>query len=649
MTPRSPGGWAALLVAGLLVPAGAGAQVALRVVRLDDAALRVDGDLRDWDRLRIRRLPVGTPDDGDGSFRHGLAHDDRGLYLAASVRDPRRVSGPPTSRRQDALVWSFAPPAGDPRELWIFPGVPGERASAARMASPGGRLAPAAGVRVVEGPRRDGEPGVAVEVFVPFAIVPGGDRWSEGRLAVRYQDVDREARPDVRAVIASVADLDRPTTWPPLRVAGTPSAVLRGFLAARGLEAAPHRFDLRGDVTGDGAPERVVIVDRFVVVFGSHYREGRGFDFLALPVRGGQDVAEARLEDLTGDDVAELVLVYRVRDDGVVSDVWRVLDPEPGRIRPLLGVETSRRWGRRALSAPVRVQRSRTGAPGLEIRAASADDIPPDEIPTPRLEPGIRPLLVLPLATVKKRTLRFQEGAFAVVAEEPAPASAPPAPRAASSPPPPPAPAPAPAARFDRDAILALARRRLALPAGTPPRHRVRGNVAGDGQPEEAVVLGTHLVVLGPGFREGRGFFAFPLPAEGGPDDVLGLETADLTGDGVDELLIRVRRRAGDITRQVLLVHRIGDQDGGDFPRLAAIEVRRARGDAWVENRVRVQGRGRRARLVVQPGRARGWDERSWPWAPEAPEATPTPVLLPWRDRPVRYRWDGGRLVAPQR
>jgi len=49
-------------------------------------------------------------------------------------------------------------------------------------------------------------------------------------------------------------------------------------------------------------------------------------------------------------------------------------------------------------------------------------------------------------------------------------------------------------------------------------------------------------------------------------------------------------------------------------------------------------------RLQIHPGRARGWGEDSWPFTQDANDSV-EPLLLPWRDRPVRYRLRGGRLV----
>lgn len=187
------------------------------------------------------------------------------------------------------------------------------------------------------------------------------------------------------------------------------------------------------------------------------------------------------------------------------------------------------------------------------------------------------------------------------------------------------------------------ARARLGRAAGGP-RHRARANVFGDRRPEDVVVFGDTLFVWGPGYRDGTRIFSLPLSVA--PEDVLALRTADLTGDGVDEVLLtRAERREtdrGELVREVLGVHQLRD-DG--FPRILAAEVARALGSWRVVADVRLQGRGRRQTLQIRPGTARGVDVSNWPFGPEPTDVVPRPIPLPWRDRPVTFRWDGQRLV----
>jgi hypothetical protein len=51
--------------------------------------------------------------------------------------------------------------------------------------------------------------------------------------------------------------------------------------------------------------------------------------------------------------------------------------------------------------------------------------------------------------------------------------------------------------------------------------------------------------------------------------------------------------------------------------------------------------------ILSAPGRATGWNARSYPWAQEHPgEGQVEPLLLPWGGvSSVRYSWDGSQFV----
>ena len=98
-----------------------------------------------------------------------------------------------------------------------------------------------------------------------------------------------------------------------------------------------------------------------------------------------------------------------------------------------------------------------------------------------------------------------------------------------------------------------------------------------------------------------------------------------------------MRRNLGDIARELVLVYQFTP---GSFRRIGAIEVARVQGPKEVRNDVRFTRDG----LEVHPGRARGWDASTWPWADGATDDI-EPLLLPWRDRAVRYTYERGALA----
>ena len=111
---------------------------------------------------------------------------------------------------------------------------------------------------------------------------------------------------------------------------------LWSFASSRGLTGAEPRYDLRGNVSGDGEPERVAILDKYVVVYGKHYKQGATYGYFALPYGMGGGLGSAELQDLTNDGLSELVVRVRQRNDqGARECWWSVVDREnSGRCSP---------------------------------------------------------------------------------------------------------------------------------------------------------------------------------------------------------------------------------------------------------------------------------------------------------------------------
>jgi len=631
--------WLAGILIGFLLALGgteiAAAQAGIRVHEIAEDGVRVDGSLRDWRRLRMAELGDGD----DASARFVLGYDRQGLYFAAAVRDDRLVRTRHPGVREDALILTVAVPQGNGyrgTEIWLYAGVAGRQAASAAAGPVGGVPRPVSGVRVVEGPLDTGS-GYVLEAHIPWAVIGGSTNWQSGRAALRLRDVDSEARPVVESepatAVVSARDLDR---LPMIEATGGEADMLRTFLREESLEGTRPRYDLRGDVAGDGRAERVLVVDHFVLVTGEGFRNGTAYDYFDLPVGNGADVRSAELRDLTGDGHRELVLTLRQRNELGSRDLWQVFGITEQTIRPIFGIELRKETRQGFVQSRLRVVRARRGNPRIEVTSSGGEGLDADnfhEAPAVGVE-----AMLLPWGPLIGRTWQYRDGSFAVVDERPNPNPQPARPPVAARPEPEPEPE-APRGPSVQELLDAF-RRSAGLPRGARPRMSRVANVAEGPQREQVMVFGGSLVVLGPGFRRGTGWFHFGLPvaAEG---DVLSLETADLTGDGREELLIRIRRQAGDVTREVLLVHQFRPTG---FPRLASIELMREQADHRVENRLRVVGRGRARALEVTPSSARGWNATSWPFAEGAGDGI-DPVLLPWRDRAVRYRYEGGRLT----
>jgi hypothetical protein len=614
---------ACLVALALLSPAGgARAQAGIRVVEIE--RVRVDGALGDWRGAQFADLGEGA----DASMRFAIGHDARGFFVAAQVRDDRLVRTERRGATEDAVIFTVAP-AGRNRavDVFLFAGETGRSAASIGIATAGAdRISAVRGAEVVEGPLARGS-GYVIEAFVPFSAIAGSERWEQARGSIRLRDVDREARPEVESEPA-LAPLDGLV---PFIASGGTSGALEEFLAARGLPGARPSRDLRGDVAEDERPERVVVVDRYVVVMGPGYRGGQGFSYHQLAIDEAAGVRAAELVELTGDGKAELAVTLRQSNAQGSRDVWQVIALSGETPRPIFGIEVRKATDDGAIEASVRVQRARGGAPQIEHRAGRAQGLDAsnyNERPASDFEP-----ILVPWGPIASRTYRWDGRSFAREGERPNPRYRPPEvqPARETS-----DAEPAPALAPSEEDLLAAFRRERSIARNARPRFRARVNLAGTNEPETALVFGRQLVIVGPGVQGGTGFFYYEIPAPSDAD-LISMETADVTGDRRAELLFRVRQSFGEVQREVLLVHALS---GEGFPRLLQVEVERTQENSAIENEVRTE----RGTLEIRPGRARGWSAEHWPFTVD-PNDSVAPLLLPWRDRAVRYTYRNGRLV----
>lgn len=662
--------FALLALIAVVPPAIAFGQVALPMTRAEDGEIRIDGSTREWRGIRFLEVGSGP----DASMRFALAFDDTGLYIGAEVRDERFVRTASPGTEEDAVILTLAMPASQSgvysaTEVWLWAGDPGRSAASVGIGEIGGRPRPGArpGVQIVEGPARGG---YTLEAFVPWSAVPGGTRWQEALGTIRLRDVDQAAHPQIEEEPA-LAPVDRAhlESLPALRADVGATATFDQFLASQGMPGARPASDLRGDVGGDARAERVSIVDRFVVVTGEGWQEGRGYSFLQLPVQSAGDVREPRLIDLTGDGKGELTVTLRERDERGARDVFEVYTFTGLEVRPIFAIETRKETSAGSVECRLLVRPGRRGAAAtIEVRAGRArglDSSTLREAPASDAEP-----ILLPWGPFRARVYRWDGSVFARIEESPNPdyvdptaaretaaretgahetgarESATRETRARES-----------AARETGaresaaresaaretatvagiDALLAAFREQRGIHARSRPTFRILANVAASAEPETIHVYGRDLVVVGPAFRNGTGWFHFEIPARE-PDDVIEVRTAEVTGDARQEILMRVRQRLGAVTREVLLVFQFTP---AGFPCLLQRELVRAEGESRIENEI-VAGEGR---LEIRPGAARGWGAESYRYPDTAGADGVEPPLLPWRDAAITLRYSGGRLT----
>ncbi len=617
----------AFLLAFAVFPMSAEAQLSVFEIP-SDTRVNIDGMLTDWRGIETTEIGDGR----DAALSFALAYNDDGLFFGGSVSDERLVRTADPGRREDAVVITLAVPnrrgTRSPISIWLYAGRSGRSAAVVKAGAPGSRPRAIRRAEIVEATEQDG---YILEAFIPWRAIPNSRRWREAGAAVRLVDVDSEARPVVENEPAT-ARFDRraPERLPTWRPRNRESDALETFMAERGLRGERPKFDLRGNVTGDARDERVVIVSRFVLVMGPGYRDGSGFDFLELPVSSDASILSARVRDLTGDGVKELMVTMRQGNEQGARDVWQVLSFDGQSIRPVFAIETKKETRAGMIENRLRVRRGRPAIISVDrptARGLSAETFRED--PSTDAQP-----ILLPWGRHSARTYQWNGSRFAMTRERENANYAPPAARTTTrtvS-----RAQPRQETNVTDDQRIAAARRDRQVGRRVRARFRTRVNLAQSAEPETLVVLGKAVLVVGAAFRGGSSFFYFELPVARAAD-LTKVETADLTGDGRHEILIYARQELGDITRTLLMVHRF-TRNG--FDRVATIEVAREQGRNRIENQVRV----RRGTITVTPGRARGWSAETWPWNSSGEEGV-APLLLPWRDQATTFRWSGRALT----
>jgi hypothetical protein len=76
----------------------------------------------------------------------------------------------------------------------------------------------------------------------------------------------------------------------------------------RGVGGGKPRYDFVTDVAGDSGPERVVVHDKDLLVFGKGFRAGTSYAFITIGVGEGKDILDVTSRDLSGDGKAEIIV-----------------------------------------------------------------------------------------------------------------------------------------------------------------------------------------------------------------------------------------------------------------------------------------------------------------------------------------------------
>lgn len=599
--------------------------------------IKIDGVLRDWGGTPFNRLSStieGSP--GGVNVRAALAYDDRHIYVGATVVDPKLVRTDRYGAKEDhaELVLSFPDERGQygrVYEVKLFAGKPGEVAG--RVQAVG--LGAVQGAELVEAPARDG---YTFEAKVPWTLFPpAATNRLKIRAAIRYYDGDGRS---ITTVIGT-SPKGRAADMPMLALAPDQS-VQQGLVRDKSIVGAPS-VDVIADVAGDAMKERVLLYDRYVVVYGPRFRKGTEYfwaDLGADPKAGQLPMFEVR--DMTGNGKAELVIRKRVTRGGGWRELLQVLAFKGDTPEPIFEHETGIASSIGTIENDVKLVPSGSGfAIQVSVGTHRGYDATNYNEPT---ETSREPVL-LPWGTVESRTYGWDGTGFVKKSERKQEGGTAPA-----RPPSPPPPRP-PTADELLDQVFALYRKDHKIADDAPPSFDFVTNVAADEQMERIVCHGRDLVVFGRGFREGRGYVSMRMPQFASEADIRHVSAHDMTGDGRADIIVRGTQRTqapadlgeGELVREVVFVYEVNETT---ISRIFATETAVVLGDQRIQSLLAFVPGSEGLDIEVRPGRAVGWDRATWPYK-QSDEAMSgvEPIVLPWTDGAARYRYVSGKYT----
>ena len=586
-------------------------------LRADDVdpkhAPRLDGVLGEWPERVTAGETLSGKSDAIG-FATGVQVDNDKIWIAGDV----------TSASVDhaSLVIAFPSARGslEAFEIGFWPGKPGSSSGSVKWKSGASKGKEVSGAKIVEAPRKGG---VTFEATIPWATFPAASTTRVGlRAALRYHDA-------TGVIATSKGEVDKPSELAPLPTSSE-LAVVDGLLTQKGLAGTAPKIDVYADVAGDERKERISVFGRFFVICGPGYRGGK--QFFWREVQG--DMATLETRDLEGRGKDDLIVRRRVANGDIaheILEVWSI----PGKSEPItiFSHEIAVADGKRKISNGVRL------AP-KEIEVSSESATGWDASTFKENSPEGSDALLLPWGNVKSRTFKLEKGKFVVAAEVPRTGTGTATGTGTGT-----GTAPDPKKGSDLGAaVLSAYLSDGGKEAGTKPRFDLEVSVDGDARAERVLLFGREIVVLGPGFKDGKGWAKLTMSQFAADKDVTEMTARDLTGDGAAEIVVRGVRHVsqasgGDVESDCLFVYQV---KSGTIARVFAIETARASGKNRLEGRVTIGSKA----IDVAPGNATGWTKESYPWPEEKPGGSIEPLLLPWGSAKSRqYKWNGSAFA----
>lgn len=589
------------------------------------AKVRIDGLLREWPGSGIG-LEGGK---GKAKVDARIGYDAGALYLGFEVEDPTIKAG-----ADKGVLVLDAPLRGGGHQTYrieVFAGEPGKTAGKVRVngaAAPGGK--------VVEAPI-DG--GYSMEAKIPWAALPLAAKVRVGlRAELQYVDSGSGTLRSRKAPCHTEAE-----------------AGLWRSLADEHVPVTPSHSRV-GNVHGGAELELVAVYGRYLTIVGPGYQKGEQFYRKDLVVPDHDGVTRLELRDLDADGKDEIVLQRRPGDASVFRETFEVLKVQPNgaaerEFAHEIGIVTPEGRIRNEVEL-----KPRGGKVAIVIRQGKAEGFSRDTFREPPQE-GMESAL-LPWETVGSKTFAYDGQSYALSSQTEQkprglkagkpPGSAPAAAPAGVLAPPPPRP---PNAAEMQEKLYRLYLKERGLEEAKP-RFDFVTDVAEDEELERVLVHEKEVLVFGKAYRRGASYAYIDLGFSS-PDDVKDVTARDLTGDGKAEVIVRgvLHAKAGkeledeEVQRYAVLVYRVRDTG---IERIFGAETGRAMGDSRVLGNLSFRPAAQGFDIVISPGRAVGWSQRTYPFDQDEGSAGGLePLILPWTRGVHRYAFSGG-AYSPQ-
>lgn len=669
-------GWFGL-IAGSVGAAPEG--VMLPAVLASDVKIRLDGQPKEfpgsWNSLETVISGKKPP----ASFAQGaIAYDDNFLYVAMRLDDDKLVRTLSAGPNEDHATLSLAIPVKTKQyrtyQIDLYPGQPGKLPGIVKIGD-----SKVSGSELVEAP--DGE-GFTFEAKIPWSALPETAKIRVGmRAALRYTDF---VAPGKSGSVIATSPAREGGALPRMLVEPE-HALYTGLLQQKSIGVEPSR-EMFGNVGGDSAFEHVALYDKYLVIVGGRFREGKEFILTELQVSSAKAVQRLELDDFDGDGTQEILAVYRVGSQSEYREVLQVLKTKPDQSLAIVFVhEVGQKSSAGELHNEVTVKRNGDKA---QIVIAQGDSEGYEQEGYNEPKPSDMEAALLPWDTIKDRVFEAEGSEYKKVSESKQKAgkggatgankvarhsgSGSNAGGSRAATPPPPRP---PSAEEMLDQLYGLYRKDRSVKV-KKPRFDFVTDVASDGANERVLVHDKDIVCFGKHFRDGASY-VYTTIGVASPDDIIDMTARDLTGDGKAEILVRAmvhskwssepkassestaskpskptkpskstkETESQSVDRLIFLVFQI-KEDG--IKRIFAAETGRAVDGHTLLGGLRFVDGPRGLEIETVPGIGHGFTKSTYPFPEDStPAGGYEPLPLPWGNQGTkRYKFDGNKYSA---